>query len=344
MAVPYKGKVLLENGIYRLARRPAVVTGKWYLVVFCKGCGLPIYLLDAPSGSRSSRRPFVGNGKISTPCHRCHRDEYYASHEATTVRAEEDIPSSTPPRVEPSNMPRQKLTSRYPQVKPTFGPGFLEDRPKAAAIVARCIAVWTDVEVQLARLLAKMLRAHTEPAVAMFLTIHNSRIQQAVMEAVAATVLKNDQDMLLFQALMRYTAAMESERHALAHGMFGGSDQIKEGVAWVKTLDHVRFSTTATTSPTGVNEEELAWLRDRTYVYELADLEAIARNMEDLHKQLGFFIGYLHAQHENTDESRLWSAMRYPQLVAHFRIATEIAQILEARRQKTLKEQQAPPP
>ena len=162
--------------------------GEWYVVVPCRSCKRPIDLVRDPHAGADPHR-FVGDGFVSTPCMRCHADEQYATHEITSVQADEDVDWGRPTRVEPSNMPRQPLTKRYPQIKPTFGPGFLEDRPKAAALVARCIALWTEVEREEARLLATMLRANTEPAIAMFLALRSSRVQFDVLEAVATVVL-----------------------------------------------------------------------------------------------------------------------------------------------------------
>lgn len=221
-------------------------------------------------------------------------------------------------------MPRQKISIKYPNAKPTFGPGFLEDRPKAAALIARCIALWTEVEVQEAQLLAMMLQANTEPAVALFLAIHNSRIQHAVMDAVADVVL-NEADYKLYSALQRYRASVERERHALAHGNFGSIDQTKDGVAWIDPLDYVRHG--AEIKLTGVTKESTAALLNNVYVYELADLEKIAQDTEHLHKHLGFFIGYLFALYEGAPDKDTWRAQRYQELCAEPRIAQELAQL-----------------
>jgi len=321
-------KILLAEGrVYRLARPPRVTKGEWYMIVPCRSCKRPIYLLtDAHAGADLHR--FVGDGFISTPCPRCHVDEQYATHEVTSIQADEDLDWNRPARIEPSNMPRQPLIKRYPHVRPTFGPGFLEDRPKAAALVARCIALWTEVETEEARLLATMLRANTEPAIALFLTLQSSRIQFAALDAVAGVVL-NDGDFELFSALMKYRESVEKERNALAHGCFGGSTEIAEGVAWIDPRHLTQH--TIRVNATRVTDEAMDWIRGKTFVYELADFETIARDIENLHDQLSFFIGYLVSRHLEPPMTDEWRAQRYRQLCAEPRIAQALALVRKNR-------------
>src|SRR5574341_660825 len=296
--------------VSRLARPPNVVKGAWYVIVPCRSCGQPIYLLDDPHAGADLHR-FVGGGFVSAPCQRCGVDERYATHEITSIQAQEDIDWGRSPRVEPSNMPRQPLTKRYPKVKPTFGPGFLEDRPQAAALVARCIALWTEVEAEEARLLATMLRANTEPAVALFLALQSSRVQYAVLDAVAKVVL-NGSDYDLFSALMKYRESVEKERNALAHGRFGGAPEIKEGVLWIDAIDLSEHMVRV--NATGVTDEAVDHVRSKTFVYELGDFETIARDIENLHDQLSFFIGYLVSRHLTPPMTEEWRAVRYKEL------------------------------
>ena len=221
-------------------------------------------------------------------------------------------------------MPRQPLMKRYPDVIPTFGPGFLEDRPEAAAIIARCIALWSEVESELARLLAIILGANTEAAIAVFLSIQSSRAQSEALHAAARVVL-NERDYELFTALMTMAYSVEKDRNALAHGRFGGSDLIPEGVIWIHPVDLTRH--TVTVSATKVTDEAMERLRSKVFVYELADLETIARDIENVHKQIMFFIGYLVSRQTNPPASDEWREQRYRQLCAEPRIQQALSNL-----------------
>lgn len=319
-------KIRIGKGkVTRLARPPRVLKGEWYFVVSCRSCTQPIYLVhDSYAGADQHR--FVGEGFVSTPCQRCHADEQYSTGEVVSIQANENLDWGRPTRVEPSNMPRQPLTKRYPKAKPTFGPGFLEDRPKAAALVARCIALWTDVERAEARLLATMLKTNTEPAIALFLTLQSSRIQFAALNAVATVVL-NEDDYKLFSALMKYCASVEKDRNALAHGCFGGSPEIVEGVAWIEP----RYLTehTVRANVASASDDAMASVRGKTFVYELGDLETIARDIENVHNQLTFFIGYLVSPYLDPPMTDEWRAQRYRELCAEPRVAQALAAFQE---------------
>lgn len=316
-------KVLLPKGdVFRLTLGPNVEKGKWYIGVFCKGCEKPIYLLDDTGNGRYPKL-FVGEGHITTPCPRCYTDVKYAATDLISMKAEETILRRMPRR-EPSNMARQPLYKKYPRVKPTFGPGFLERRPEAGALIARCIALWSDVEAELARLLATLLHANTEPAIAVFLAIQSSRAQTAVLDAAAKVVL-NEKDYELFGALMIITSSVEKERNALAHGRYGGSDQVPDGILWINSVDLTRH--TIQVNAVGVTDEAMDSLRKKVFVYELGDLETIARDIENIHQQIGFFVGYLSSRHNDPPASDEWREERYRQLCAEPRVQQELSRL-----------------
>ena len=218
-------KVALDSGVYRMARVSNIEKGRWYIGVFCKGCKKKVCLLE-DKFEGADPHLFIGEGQISTPCPFCYTDVNYSTAEITSFQADEHIKATRYPRVNPSNMARQPLAKKYPSVKPSFGPGFLEDRPHAAAIIARCIALWSDVEAEMARLLATLLQANTEPVVAVFLSIQSSRAQSDALNAAAEVVL-NESDYELFGAIMSVARSVEKDRNDLAHGQYGGSDQDK---------------------------------------------------------------------------------------------------------------------
>jgi hypothetical protein len=271
---------------------------------------------------------FTGEGQLSTECPYCTQYAIYESNEFVPLKAKQKIPAphQSANRVEPSNMARQPIKRKYPKAEPVFGPGQLEDRPKAAALVARCISLWTDVEIQQAYLLAQILGANTEPAMAMFLAISNSRTQYEVLNA-AARIALNEQDYELFSAHMNIRTGLEKERNHLVHGQFGGSRAIKDGVAWVNAIDQSAYS--ARVRMKGTTPELLQEFLDKVFVYELGDLETIARNFQDFHQNLGLFTGYLSSLEPS------WRATRYPQLCAWPPLERELARMREAQKNKT---------
>lgn len=303
---------------YRIYRRDPVTKGSWYLAVKCKGCGRFIFLLDDTSDGKMPVL-LAGDGQVSSPCLRCAHEDLYSVNDLLRVRSEENIDSSYPPRVRVSTASCKPLWKAYPKAKVTFGVGFIEDRPVAAAIVGRIITSWADIEIQCARLLAEMLGTDIPAAAAVFSSLRSSRAQYDALAAAAGAVL-NERDLELFEAHMARRASLEKVRNDLAHGCFGVSVAIPDHIVWVAQADYIEFFT---------NNRDSESFRKRLFVYELGTIERIAQEITEYHTQLGFFIGYLYARRDGSRGSS-FRDLRYPQLC----IQPHIRQALERARAK----------
>lgn len=309
---------------YRLYRRDRVNQGGWYHALNCKGCGEKIYVLDDPSKGEKATQ-IAGDGELSVPCARCGHDDVYAVHELHTVQAAESLNSTYPERVSISKSSRKPIKKSYPNAKVTMGVGFIEDRPKAAALVGRIITSWADIEVQSARLLAELMGTNIPQAAAVFGSLRNSRAQADALNAAAEVVL-DEKDLLLFQAHVARKASLEKERNDLAHGCFGVSVNIPDHIVWVAQSDYLAF-----TAAHKAGDQTLD-LSSKQFVYELGTLERIAQEITEFYHQLGFFTGYLVARHGGPNGAA-FRAKRYAELCNQ----PHIKQALEGIRKKTRK-------
>ncbi|MCR4265340.1 hypothetical protein [Nitratireductor sp. ZSWI3] len=301
--------------LYRLYRRDPVKKGSWYYAVTCKGCDQLIYLLDDNSQGKTPVQ-MVGDGSLSAPCLRCAHDDLYAVSDVQVVQSTEDIMGARPLRVEISAASRKPLWKSYPRAKVTFGVGYLEDRPAAAAIIGRIVTSWADLEVQCAQLLAELMGTNIPAAAAVFGSLRSSRAQHDALSAAAESVL-NDADFELFTAHMARRASLEKERNDLAHGCFGVSVAIPDHIVWVAQADYLTFSAT------GGDPDAF---RKKQFVYELGTLERIAQEIEEFYNQLRSLIGYLWARRDDP-HGAAFRAQRYPQLCSqpHIRQALDRA-------------------
>jgi len=309
---------------YRLHRREAVQAGAWYYALKCKGCGELIYVLDDTSEGKTPLQ-IVGDGKISVPCNRCTHDDSYSIYDLQTVQATEALPSTHPERANISKSSRKPIKKSYPNAKVTMGVGFIEDRPKAAALVGRIITSWAHIEVQSARLLAELMGTNIPPAAAVFGSLRSSRSQADALIAAAEVVL-DDKDLLLFNAHIARKASLEKERNDLAHGCFGISVGIPEHIVWVAQSDFLAFTAAHKAN------QPVPDLADKQFVYELGTLERIAQEITELYHQLGFFSGYLSARHDGPNGAA-FRAKRYPELCNQ----PHIKQALKTLREKARK-------
>lgn len=318
--------VTFDKGrVFRLIRPQNVTNGLWYVIVECKGCNQPIYLISDPSGGRE-RQPFVGEGMISVPCHSCYHDANYNTSDARPYQAPADVIFRTP-KSKPSGRPRQPISKRFPQLKPTFTAEWLEDRPDAAAAIGRCVALWTEVEYDMAWLLAKMLGANEKAAAAVFLTLRSSRAQADALNAAARVVL-DKRDHELYEAIMSLKSAAENERNHLAHGVYGGAYQVADGVLWIDPTDRIQNMIDMGVDKGEVTPVHLEWVRQRTYVYDPSDIETVAAKIADCRDQIRAFTGYLSAG------DAAWRAHRYAELCQHPATKERLAIIRNKRRDK----------
>lgn len=279
---------------YRLYRRKAVKAGEYYLSVSCHGCNENIYLIEDPAKGVHGI-PFLGDAYFSIPCNRCRHDDIYEMPEIEIVQSKEDLPSTFPSRATISKSSRKPLSRSYPQAKVVMGVGYIEDRPRAAALVGRIITSWADVEVQCALLLSVLMNTGIPESAAVFGSLKRSTFQADVLTAVAEVTLQQN-DLLLFKAYLKRKSALEKERNDLAHGCFGVSVSIPDHIVWVSQTDFLNFSVAHSAGKDGVT------LSDKLYVYELGTLERIASEISEFYDQLGFLVGYIRARKEGKDD------------------------------------------
>jgi len=198
-------------------------------------------------------------------------------------------------------MPRKPFLGFYqPGMAYAIGPDAIANRPELAALVGQCIAMWSDVELQMALSLGAILKTNSDAAVALFLAIKTSKTQRDALSVVAPLLLRGD-DLDAFEALLSVYEGLEKQRNALAHGLFGVSDAIPDALLWSDMQDHANFLINVY-----LNEykgeplpDPHQKLRKDMFVYERQDLEELLCNLMELQKAVFFFHCY-HQPREKT--------------------------------------------
>lgn len=302
----------------------------------CQGCNEPIHLLDDPT---EGRRPisFGGDGMISTVCRRCLTHALYPASTMVSIQAVSALEATHPKRVKVSSSSRKPISLTYPKAQAIFGVGYVEDRPLAAAIIARIITSWPDVEVQCTRLLGVLMGTNVIAAAAVFGSLRSSRAQIEALSAAAKAVLSKT-DFELFSAHMLRRASLEKERNDLAHGCFGVSPAIPDTIIWASQTDYLTFTASVKHDP-----EAGERFRKAQAVYELGTLERIAQEIEEFHLQLGSFTGYLRALEDGARGTE-FRAKRYTELCSqsHIRQALDRVRIEKNGKKSRVPKQPSP--
>jgi len=173
-------------------------------------------------------------------------------------------------------MARQPVSKKHPETGLAVGHGHenLRLRPKAASLIAECIAAWSEVEFHMGRLLATMLHADSEPTIALYFTLANERAKREAMFAIGEfTLSAKDRD--LFQLIMKAKESASKHRTALAHGLYCLVADEPDGIGWISTKDRIKHWSEAHNAEKTLGYANHSSVREFIGVYTLDDLTAI---------------------------------------------------------------------
>jgi hypothetical protein len=198
----------------------------------------------------------------------------------------------------------------------------IDQRPEHAKIVGQCLTVWPEVEVNMALLLAILMKANSDAAVAVYLSLRTGRARQDAMNAAAEATL-GPEDLGLFGAIMLVYRAAEGQRNDIAHGNWGICDKIEDGVIWVESK-HYSHWLISELRRDEMDVSEYGELARHLFVYKKNDFSDTLSIISDVRRILADFMWYLRRDqmHDGVPSDVL-----FLQLCIQPRIAQAIAQM-----------------
>jgi hypothetical protein len=232
-------------------------------------------------------------------------------------------------------MARQPLNTRLPNTEITLGPRTLAERPRAAALIAECIATWSEVELQTGRLVGEMLGVPFEPVTAFYLSLANQRDKRRTLDPIAKYVFTNPDYHSLYDAIMRARSSSENERIKFAHSLFGIASDDLLGIIMIDSVDRIRhmFEIEAMGRQQTKGEdygfiilltkevlEKHMEIRDYIYHYTITDIESILGDMQSLHTIILQFMMFSIALRQGQDSvvQQLYRKLSETPLVRRF--------------------------
>jgi hypothetical protein len=140
-------------------------------------------------------------------------------------------------------MPRQPYVNIVPSTAPvnlTVGTDAIGKRPELEKLVGDCLIAWPHVEAEMALYLGELLGTVTASTLAVFQALRRSSGQREAVLA-AGRIELDDRDLELLEAILTVHKATETERTALAHGHFGISESVPDGLIWMNATDYVEI-------------------------------------------------------------------------------------------------------
>jgi len=221
-------------------------------------------------------------------------------------------------------MPRQPLSRKKPNACIELGPGFLTD--EAATLIGHCAALWSEVDLQYARVLAALLGSRTEPAVSIFQAIRRTNLQTIVLTAAAEATLP-EKEIYLFIALRSVGDQLEGERNDLMHGLFGRSGDLPDCVLWIEAKKRVQHMVEVNKkwASGSISAADYRELVNHVSVYTLKDLRQLRSAMEEHHRAVHDFASLVAAA-DTTEREGL-----YRRLSKNARIRAELPRTMKGR-------------
>jgi hypothetical protein len=171
----------------------------------------------------------------------------------------------------------QPLSRVKPDAATDWGdPTTMARRPELAAKVARCVALWSEIEIHLGAFLGLLLHANQKAAIAMYSGVENRAAQLRLITCAAeASVPPEHFDVfsILISGIIR--PAMK-ERAKLAHWAWGFSDDLPDALLISEPADTLDSLMQALTSQPGIEKAAVRTNFDTIYVVRDGDLEGIA--------------------------------------------------------------------
>jgi hypothetical protein len=221
-------------------------------------------------------------------------------------------------------MPRQALNRASPTVTQwSFGPDCGLLRPELMAIVGQCAALWSEVDLHMAMLLSVLLKAETDAAVAVFLTLRTARAQRDALNAAAAVRL-DESGQEIFGAGLNIVRGIEKQRNDLVHGCVGISDEMPDALLWLDQKHYAHWLSETWAKGTNLTGREHSELAKKMFVYQRKDLEILCSDIRAAWDILFMLVIYVRWKPGDGGKSR---EQVYHQLCDLPQIQTELARM-----------------
>lgn len=199
-------------------------------------------------------------------------------------------------------MEGKRFSSLYPGQNFGVGHYGLAQRPDLAAMVLQTIAVWSEVDFELAKALAHLMKADASVSSAVFLTLTTTSAKIKAIKAASETGLKGDALFAVRVVLAAYKG-IAPHRDKFAHGIFGWKEDDPSILICWSISDHTKHHITPLDpDPIRGNIEELSsFLADTGLVYDRSDLQNILARVVGVLSCARYLAIYLSGKHPAPD-------------------------------------------
>ena len=168
-------------------------------------------------------------------------------------------------------------------------------------LVGRCVSAATNVEVQFSLCMGSLLGLENAASVAVFTTLRNAQARRDALRA-AATHSLNEDDLEIFDVLIRIYEKLDGSRNEIVHGIWGHIDGKENEFLWCSSQSYAvwlinDYHLSQVGKLTGAWREE-QW-RARTFLWKASDIEMTINQISSLEVAISNFHSHLRYRGES---------------------------------------------
>jgi hypothetical protein len=129
-------------------------------------------------------------------------------------------------------MPHQPLARIKPDADYSITADAFEKRPLIAQGIAKCVAKWSEVEVEIGTLFILLLEANEIKGAELYHALGSSKAKRDAIKALALSSLTVD-SLRIVEALLRVVKGQQAIRDRIAHWVWFLSDELDDGIIFV---------------------------------------------------------------------------------------------------------------
>jgi hypothetical protein len=129
----------------------------------------------------------------------------------------------------------KRLNGVCPSAQVHWQANAMKQRPQLGVLIAYAIASWAYVEASLGNFLTLLLGSSAAPTIAVFMNSKMASQQINDVRAAAKAVL-SERDFILANAVFNLASQAADQRNALAHSLWGYSDDVPDGIIAVSSV------------------------------------------------------------------------------------------------------------
>jgi hypothetical protein len=177
-------------------------------------------------------------------------------------------------------------------------------------------------------ILGTLLGAKNEGAIAVFSTLQNARARRDALNAAAEFKL-NERQQELFEAILVAVGAAEKERNNLAHGCYGTSAAIPDGILWLESKRFGPWNMKAMIGDPKITQDDYKELAQYIFVYRQSDIIEVYDRLRDAFTITWEFLDYIRIFPRPMSPE---DDAKYHQLCKIPRVATALVQLRSGKK------------